>query len=62
MKYLLLISVFILSGCSYGNLEQTKANAEKTFNDNGFIVDGYHGYELGKWGFNDYGGLMLGTP
>ncbi len=58
MKYLLM-SLLVLSGCSYGNLEETKANAEKVFNKNGFIIDGYLGYQLGKLGFNEYGGAYV---
>jgi len=59
MKVAILLSVLTLAGCSAGNLDSVKDNAEETFNDNGFTITGYQGYEWGLWGFNDYGGARV---
>ena len=49
----------LVSGCSYGNLQETKEQAHNTFKNNGFNIIGYQGYELGFWGFNNYGGAAV---
>jgi hypothetical protein len=51
------ISIFIeLCGCSR-NVDDVKANAGETFLNNGFVVVGYHGYELSLI----YGGIVWYT-
>jgi len=47
------------AGCSSGNLTETKNNAVSAFKNNGFDVVGYHGYQWGFLGFNDYGGAVV---
>ena len=58
MKYLF-IGIILLIGCSPGNLDYVKKNAEQTFESNNFNIIGYHGYRWGIWGFNNYGGSRL---
>lgn len=47
------------SGCSKGNLDYVKENAEARWLDNGFEVIGYDGWQRGFWGFGDHGGAKV---
>lgn len=60
-KILIIASMFLLSltGCSSGNLEDVKANADSRWNEMGYEIVGYDGYTWGFWGFNDYGGAHV---
>ena len=55
----LLASTAILSGCSAGNLDDVKKNAEKVFADNGFEITGYQGYQWGLAPWPGYGGAYV---
>ena len=55
----LLTSTAILSGCSMGNLDDVKENAEKTFAESGFEIVGYSGYQLGLNPWPGYGGAKV---
>ena len=46
-KYLILVAVLALTGCSSSNLDETKKNAKKAWGDMGFNVIGYEGYQYG---------------
>jgi len=58
MKYLFLI-LFLLSGCTSHRVDDIKLHAEKTFNQAGFKVIGYEGYEYGF--IQTYGGCVWYT-
>lgn len=49
---------FGLGGCSYKNLEETKANSPWTWEQAGYKIIGYEGFEWGI-GFGDYGGAKV---
>lgn len=43
----------------WANLDDVKANAEQTFERNGWTVEGYEGYEWSKWWGGPYGGARV---
>ena len=59
-KLALLLCLFILSGCSIGNIDYVKERAEKTWQANGFKVVSYQGYQYGVGiPFTCYGGAQV---
>lgn len=59
-RILLLIFVLFIVGCGYGNVDDVKNNAEKTFKRFGFEIVGYSGYEIGlEIPFTRYGGAHV---
>ena len=48
-----------LVGCSPGNKEYLKERAVATWNQQGFEVVAYEGYQWGFWGFTKYGGASV---
>jgi hypothetical protein len=61
MKFVLIILVMILcASCSSANLDDVKNNADKTFEQAGFQIIGYEGYNLGLATFGtSYGGAYV---
>jgi hypothetical protein len=58
MKKLMIIAV-IMSGCTFGNVDDVKSHANETWSQLGFTVVGYEGYQ---WGINPwpkYGGAHV---
>lgn len=57
----LIYILFLSSGCGSGNLDYLKANADKRWEELGFTVVGYQGYEWGIWGIfgSRYGGAKV---
>jgi hypothetical protein len=56
---LMAIAFIALLGCSPANKDDVKRNAVKVFEENGFKVVGYQGYQWGTWGLFDYGGACV---
>ena len=54
-----LIICLLFVGCGYANLDDVKANAEKTWADNGFEIVGYQGWEWSMWFGGSYGGAFV---
>lgn len=50
MKRLLIIALFLLVSCSYGNLSDVQHHAPEVWKQAGFEIVGYEGYQLGNWG------------
>ena len=48
-----------LYGCSSGNLDHVKEHGPEKWNEIGFQVVGYEGFEWGFWGLNHYGGAEV---
>jgi len=53
------VLMITMIGCSSGNLDFTKERAEQTWEDQGFKITGYEGFQWGIWGFNSYGGAYV---
>lgn len=57
---MLLLCLFIFSGCSIGNIDYVKERADKTWHDNGFKAVAYQGYQFGSGiPFTYYGGAQV---
>lgn len=48
-KFVLVFSLALLAGCSSGNLEDIKAHAPEVFQQAGFNIIGYEGYQRELW-------------
>ena len=57
-KAILLISI-VMGGCSFANLEDTKAAACGRWEEIGYKCVGYEGYQWGFWLGGDYGGAFV---
>lgn len=51
----------VLGGCSSNNLDYVKERAKVTWQQQGFEIIAYEGYQWGKWGIfgSDYGGANV---
>lgn len=56
MKKLMVVLAITLAGCSSSNVPEIRQNANKVFEDAGFKVVGYEGYQSGA--FETYGGCV----
>ncbi len=54
-----ILIVLLISGCSFGNVEDVKQHADEIFNKHGFDVVGYQGYGLGPNPWPTYGGAYV---
>jgi hypothetical protein len=55
----LALTLACLAGCSPANLQETKDAAPATFNQLGFEIIGYEGYQWGKHFAPTYGGAWV---
>jgi len=59
-KIILALFILILLGCSSGNKDEVKQNADKVFKENSFKIIGYIGYNFNAIiPFTHYGGAMV---
>jgi len=50
MLLLVVVSLFLLVGCSSANLDDVKANADRVWKSNGYQIEGYLGYQYSIFG------------
>ena len=51
--------LFLLTGCSSGNLDYVKEHSPDKWREMGFEPVAYEGFTWGFWGFNNYGGAQV---
>ena len=59
MKRIFIVSVLLLQGCSYANLDETKAAACDRWKEIGYQCIGYEGFRWGFLGVGPYGGAHV---
>lgn len=60
MNKILLILILCLVGCGYGNLDNVKLKSNEIWQDQGFTVVAYEGYQMGAVvPFTKYGGAYV---
>ena len=57
--FLLILLVLLFGGCSYQNLDYIKEHADQRWEDLGFEVVGYEGYQWGMTVWPGYGGAKV---